>query len=118
MRQMSKAGPTEHEIQSQILDWLRIEKIFHYRNNTGAFSGEYKGKRWFARFGKKGAPDIVAVHRGLYIGIEVKRPGKPLSPEQEAFRCELESHKGIYVWATKLEDVQELFRNIVTKGNR
>lgn len=100
---------SEHDIQSQIIDWLRIEGIFHYRNNTGAFSREYKGKRRFARFGKKGAPDIVAVYRGKYIGIEVKRPGKPLSPSQEEFRQELENSGGIYVWATKLEDVSEIF---------
>lgn len=70
--------PTEHEIQKQILDWLKLKNIFHWRNNSGAMMSSYKGKSRFMRFGAVGSPDIFVLLKGTLYGIEVKGPkGKP-----------------------------------------
>lgn len=100
---------TEHEIQRQIIDWLRLRHIFFWRNNTGAFSGTYKGKKRFVRFGTPGAPDIFAVVQGRIIGIEVKRPGEQATLEQAAFGTVLEAAGGIWFIARSLDDVIEVF---------
>ena len=106
---MKRPEPSEHEIQSAILGFLEMKHIFHFRSNTGAFAGEYKGKKRFVRFGRKGAPDIFAVVNGLAIGIEVKRPGKGLSEDQQAFCEEFRRAGGVYITARSLEDVTEFW---------
>ena len=78
-------GRRESEILKAILQYLGARGILAFRANTGAFVGEYKGKRRFVRFGERGMPDIHGVlpgGRALYI--EVKGPTGRLSPWQVA----------------------------------
>lgn len=99
-----RIGPSEHDIQRQILGWLEHKHIFHWRANCGAFAGEYRGKKRFMRFGKKGMPDIFAVHQGKIIGIEVKAANGELSPHQVEFGVELKAAGGIYIVARNLDE--------------
>jgi hypothetical protein len=43
----------ESEVQKQILDYLALKGIFHYRNNSGAF---VDAQKHFYRFGALGSP--------------------------------------------------------------
>jgi hypothetical protein len=106
MRKKSILKATEHSTQSAILDYLTLVGVFHYRNNSGAMAGEYKGKKWFMRFGAVGSPDIVAVVDGRYIGIEVKGTGGKQSEAQKQFQEKLEKAGGRYILAYSLEDIQ------------
>jgi hypothetical protein len=78
------------------MDYLTAKKIFHYRQNSGAFMGEYKGKQRFFCFGSKGAPDIVAVIGGKYIGIECKIGKNKQSEHQKEFERKLKIAGGEY----------------------
>jgi VRR-NUC domain len=95
----------ESDIQRQILDYLRLKRIFHFRNNSGAFAGEYKGKQRFFRFGAAGSPDIICVIAGQFVGIEVKAPKGRMSDHQKEFQEKLEAAGGKYILAYSLEDV-------------
>ena len=95
----------ESELQKSILQYLALKRIFHYRNNSGAFVGEYKGKSRFVQFGAVGSPDIVCVIRGRYVGIEVKAPMGKQSQSQVNFRENLEAAGGRYILAKSLDDV-------------
>lgn len=95
----------ESEIQKQILDYLTLKRIFHYRQNSGGLGGEHNGKKWFVRFGAVGAPDIICVVAGQYVGIEVKAPKGKQSEHQKAFQGALEAAGGRYVLAYSLDDV-------------
>lgn len=97
----------ESDLQKLILDWLAVHRIFHYRNNTGAMFGQHKGKRWGVRFGKKGAPDIVAVVKGQYVGIECKGARGCLSNEQAQFGTDLEKAGGRYLVIWELQELIE-----------
>ena len=82
---MLRRGRRESEILKAILQYLGARGILAFRANTGAFVGEYKGKRRFVRFSERGMPDIHGVlpgGRALYI--EVKGPTGRLSPWQVA----------------------------------
>lgn len=96
---------SESDIQKAILDYLCARRIFHYRNNTGAAKMQ-NGR--FVSFGIKGAPDIVCVHKGKYIGIEVKSEKGKQSDEQKAFQKALEFAGGIYILARSLDDVRAM----------
>lgn len=93
----------EHEVQGQILEWLTIKHIFHFRNNSGAMK---KGKH-YVKFGVPGMPDIIAVINGRFIGIEVKGPDGEQSPKQKDFQMSLEYAGGQYILVSSLLELEE-----------
>lgn len=94
----------ESDVQRAILDYLVLKRIFHYRNNSGAFK---RDDGHFYRFGAVGSPDIVCVINGQYVGIEVKAPGGRQSEHQKEFQRRLELAGGKYVLATSLDSVMK-----------
>jgi hypothetical protein len=100
-------GPKEREVQSAITDWLTHKHYFWWRNNTGSFLGEYKGKKRFVRFGKKGSPDIFVLIKGRLIGIEVKGDGGFQSQVQKEFEVEFTRAGGVYLLCFSLEDAMQ-----------
>ena|SRR3990167_11558175 len=107
MRNMAIKKPTikEKDIQRTILDYLLLKRIFHWRNNTGAFASEYKGKKSFIRFGALGSPDIFILIQGIIYACEVKNEKGKQSDGQKAFQQGFEKAGGVYFIARTLEDV-------------
>lgn len=100
---------TEASIQRAILDWLHIKKFFFWRsNNIPVFGTNNAGQRTFRampKYSLKGIPDIIVLHRGKFIGLEVKRPLARLSPEQIEFATNCGINGGVYYKVESLEDV-------------
>ena len=109
---MKRPKEKESDIQRAILDWLAWNKIFHYRNNSGAMGGVYKGKKWFLRFGASGSPDIICVIKGQFLGIEVKAPKGRQGEDQKEFQRKLELAGGKYILAFSLDDVIRVANNL------
>jgi hypothetical protein len=97
----------EADVQAAILEWLAWKHIFHYRNNSGAFVFPETAthKRRFFKAGVVGAPDIVCVVKGQYVGIECKAPNGKQSHNQKEFQRQLEAAGGRYILAYSLDDV-------------
>ena len=98
---------SESAVQGQILDWLARKGIFHYRQNTGG--ANLKG--FYVRFGKKGAPDIVAIYRGMYVGIEVKKAGEKQTDDQHKYMQNVRNAGGVYILAYQVEDVTQVLES-------
>lgn len=110
----------ESEIQQAILDYLKtVPGVVAWRSNTGAFSGEYKGKRRFVRFGIKGGADIIGFrrehvnpgwipreYRARFLAIEVKRRGVEPTPAQRSFLDLVRTAGGLAIVATSVDDVR------------
>jgi hypothetical protein len=96
----------EKEIQSAIVEYLKLKRIFHYRNNTGAFVDK---NNHMYRFGALGSPDVVAVKDGRYIAIEVKTAKGIQSDAQLNFQRELERAGGQYILARSLDEIIKIF---------
>lgn len=92
----------ENKLINCCLEYLKIKRIFHYRQNTGAFVRE---PNQFYRFGTKGAPDIIAVINGKYVGIECKVSGNKQSDNQIEFEKNLKQAGGLYWLIYSLEDL-------------
>lgn len=98
----------EKDIQRQICDYLALKHIFFWRsNNVPIFSqGRFRA---MPKYSPKGLPDILCVHGGKFIGIEVKRPKGYTNPKQRndqgKFKENLELSGGFYYTATSLEEV-------------
>ncbi len=94
----------ESAIQAQILQYLTLKGIFHYRNNSGGFKD---ANNHFYRFGALGSPDIICVVKGQFVGIEVKASGGKQSDHQISFQKRLEAAGGRYLLIYSLEDLIE-----------
>ncbi len=99
---------TEKATQLACLQTLAAMRIFHYRQNSGGLEDK-KGQ--FVRFGTPGAPDIIAVIRGQYIGIEVKDVKGKLNPNQEKFRDALEAAGGIFLTIRNIDELLAFLKN-------
>lgn len=109
------AATPENAVVKACLAYLALRGIFAYRNNTGAFAGTHNGKRRFVRFGALGAPDIIAVVRGRYVGIEAKRPGGGrLSPAQLAFHANLRAAGGVALVVRSVDELIEALEGLGT----
>lgn len=79
----------EKGIQREICEFLNAHGFFFWRsNNIPAFGRSNDGFSRFRsmpKFSMRGVPDIIVVKDGLFIGIEVKRPGRKISLDQAQF---------------------------------
>jgi hypothetical protein len=111
----------EHDVQNQIIDFLRYEGYFVVRQNVGArqepvfkkgmpvLQRNGKQKQRFIQFGVKGMSDLWAVQppNGRLICIEVKHPDNRdgATPEQISFIQNVQLKGGIAFVAASVEEV-------------
>ena len=84
----------------------RIEhQIRQYLDSIGAWHIKTHGNM----FSRAGTPDIIAVVKGKFVAIEVKRPGGVVSPLQAANIELIKKAGGIAFVAYSLEETKEYF---------
>lgn len=102
----------EKDIQREICDYLHRKEYFFWRsNNIPVFSKSNDGIRRFRALPKytpKGLPDIIVLHKGKFIALEVKRPHAKLRPEQADFGVKVEMNEGKYYIVHSLEEVIDI----------
>ena len=97
----------ESDTQKAIIEYLKIKRIFHYRQNSGAFMTKSGG---FMRASSvNGLPDIVAIKDGIYIGLEVKTPKGKQQESQKHIQNEITKAGGLYFVVKSLDDVRKVF---------
>lgn len=110
----------EHDVQKQILEYLSLKRIFHYRNNSGMVFSEYKGRKRAFRVGVVGGPDIVCVlpimGLGVMLGIEVKSINGKQLDTQKQFQYNLEKAGGIYLLVRSLDETIKGLENAKNKA--
>ena len=99
----------EATIQTLIMQYLSIAKVFHWRNNTGGVRTNSR----YLKFGEPGSPDIIAIVAGTFLGIEVKDPKGVQSCDQKKFQKKTETAGGKYIVARNLEDVTSAVASIL-----
>ena len=107
----------EADIQKTILEYLQWQVPgYFFRQNTGASVSEYKGKKRFIRYRVAGMSDILGIWHdkpqgiGIFIAIEVKKPGKKATVLQQEFIDKINNFGGRAIVADCLEDVIEMFK--------
>lgn len=98
---MNKLKSTEKATQAAVIHYLTLRRIFHYRQNSGAYKSE---TGTFLRYGTKGSTDILAVVNGLYVGMEIKDTKGVLNENQKEFQANLEAAGGMYCVVRSLDD--------------
>lgn len=105
----------EKDIQKKILIWLGLKGIFAWTNKTqGTFDPIRKVFRTSNQL--KGVPDILGVlPDGRFLGIEVKRKGGIVSPEQSAFIGKASRLGALCFVAYSVDDVIQNLKSYVAK---
>ena len=112
----------ESAVLSACLDYLRLHGIFCWRQNQGAIPLEGGGYRRFV--GLKGVSDVLGilpqtvrvvgeerpVTFGNLLGVETKRPGEKLRPEQEEFLARVNELGGVGLCVHGVDELQEQLR--------
>ena len=82
-----------------------MKRIFHYRQNGGAFKAE---KGFMRTASVNGLPDIVVI-KEAYIGIKIKAPKNKQSEPQKAIQADIEKAGGKYIIARSLDNAKVIF---------
>lgn len=99
---------SEKDLQRTILSWLAVKRIFAYKNNT---VGIWKqATQTYIPSPSRGAPDIVAIFKGVFCGVECKSTGGRQSDHQKLFQQEVEKAGGIYILADSFESFEKQFK--------
>lgn len=108
-----RKGP-EAMIQKSVLDYLtRVLGLYFFRRNTGVSIAEYKGRKRLIRYGAKGQSDCWGIlPNGVHVEIEIKAPGKTLTPEQQSWLDEINNRGGHAFWCTSVEQCETFMRLI------
>lgn len=76
----------ETDLVRECLSLLHSAGFACWRQNTGAFAGEYKGKKRFVRFGVSGISDIIGWTKdGRFLAVECKVGKRIVTKEQAEF---------------------------------
>lgn len=101
----------ETQIVKAILDYLKLKKIFHWRNNSGSFITKHKdGSAGYYSFGQAGSPDIFAVIEGKIYGFEVKNEKNKQTENQTRWQNEFQNNGGIYAVVRSIDDVKKIIK--------
>ncbi len=97
----------EKDIQRTICDWLALKKYFFWRQNVIPVYSEGKF-RALPKYSLRGAPDIMIVSGGKFIGLEVKNVKRPTphTEDQQSFGNNLHNNGGYYFVVNSLEQAQ------------
>lgn len=108
---------TESEIQTTILDYMKLCGIFCWRNNSVGIYDTYKHQyRRPPKHHLNGVPDILGIlPNGQFLGIEVKSKRGKLSQAQQAFANFAKIHGGLVFIARSIEDVKSALRDFLPK---
>lgn len=108
--------PLEHQIQQEIINYLKFRGWYVMRLNSGRMPYTYKGKQKFMMLAEKGTPDILAFKKAIWDGefegdaelyfIEVKRQGNKPTALQLAKMRELEEYGAQCICVHSLEELQ------------
>lgn len=102
-----KLKVSEKEIENQILDWLKTQGIFAWKNQSvGIYDPVKKTFRNLSRHQLRGVPDILGLlPSGRMLAIEVKSKTGRVSEAQKEFQRNFEITQGFYILARSLQDV-------------
>ncbi len=104
---------TESEIQKQIMSYLSLRKICAMRINTkGEFRKTGPGTGVLLKNQNKGFSDILCIHKGLSLFLEVKTDKGKMSKDQEEFANKITLAGAYYFVIRSIDDLKIAFGSV------
>lgn len=102
----------ESDIQAAIIKFLEYKKAIVVKfNNVGIkkANGSYIPPR------QKGISDLLVCYKGIFIAIEVKRPGNSTTVFQDIFLENIQKAGGYAIVASDVSDVEYFLKSLAGK---
>lgn len=96
----------EAKIQREILDYLEVNQVLHWRVNASTLVGKSRARRNKSMIGFPDIFGIIPNTNGKAFFVECKDPKGKLSEEQIAFHKKLRNANCLTIVATDLLDVK------------
>jgi len=114
MRRVKAPKPkvSEQQIETAIINYLRVRGIFAFKVFNGGSFNEKRGRYLFGRNRTKGVSDIIACHRGRFIAIEVKSASGRMSDDQIRWQVEAQQAGALTLVARSVQDVHRFFDEV------
>lgn len=91
-------GKIETKIQNDIVKYLNEHKIWNFR--------------YQAVVNQFGIPDIIAIYKGYFVGLEVKTETGRATELQKKTLASIRNAGGYGAFVTSIEDVENLLKQI------
>lgn len=103
---------SELEIEKEIESYL-IANNFEFWNMKikGEIQSVGGGRAIMKKSKNKGFPDILCCIRGLWVGVEVKKPGGIQSAEQVQMQKRIRLAGGVYILVTSVKELDAEFKS-------
>lgn len=112
-------SPSEKVVQSQIMQYLDLRRIFHWRQNSGGVRAKNAvGKERYFRFcSADGVSDILGIlPDGRFLAVEVKAGRNGPTEAQAEFLRRVNAAGGLGFVARSIDDVKREL-DAASKGN-
>lgn len=98
------------------LQFLTIQGIFHWRQNTGSTKIDDR----YVKFGEKGIADIIGIlPDGVFFAVECKAStGGTQSIDQKKFQQKVDLSNGVYLLVNDLQRLVDFVNNYLKKINK
>lgn len=104
---------SEHDTQSAIIDLIRLRGGIVTRINSGSMLAKSQTDRVYrVQLADKGTSDLIALYRGVYLGIEVKFGKGKASDEQIEFLESVAMAGGVGLLAYDVDVVIDVLKAI------
>lgn len=108
----SMLGPKKGKKQSEssaltdaVIKYIKLHGGVAYRINTvGVYDAKLGGLRTSGM--KKGLPDVIGIHKGRFLGIEIKIGKDRQSDDQKDREAEINQAGGIYLIAKTFDQIK------------
>ena len=105
-----KIKVSESEIQKQILSYLKLKRVLAMRINTkGEFRKTGPGTGVLLKNENRGFADILCIHKGIPIFLEIKTEKGKQSEEQKDFANKVTLEGAYYFIIRSIEDLRVAF---------
>jgi hypothetical protein len=102
-----------HRACAQFLDIALPDDVLWFHYPAGGFRKPVEAKILRSLGTRAGIPDLLIVHRGRLIAIELKGPGGRLTPAQKAMHQRLTLAGAVVTTAKSLEELQDFLGQII-----
>lgn len=104
----------EKDVQRAVLAYLTLRGIFHYKHNN---VGIKKTNGSYIPSQSVGAPDIICIIKGQYVGLEIKTKTGRVSEHQWNFGKRIHEAGGIWYPIYSVDKAQALIDGIIAGTN-
>lgn len=112
MKGLRALEPTESQLELSVCRYFEHRGLFFWKAPRAGFFDTTRNRfrKHVNPFVLNGTPDLIVVHQGRFIGVEIKTRAGKQTASQKAFEPRLRKAGGHYYTCRSLDDAENIFR--------